>query len=698
MILRNILPLLLLPLLIGACSGKNKQAAGKQEYLAAAKKMSYNELQQKLKSDIAFLDQLMDSAKGVSLYLNFSISGSSGGSAAKSPDTAAPFLLPAAAAIQEEFALLKNSVLTEQYFALPQSGFRFSVNHNLEVIEGDDVQYTIDKVFTGGRELPLTQLKLQRVDSLQVQASYRYATAFDTVIIRKSDKDSVRYGDAGIQINERKDNEVTLSLPVAFNAKVIGYQAVSTDGVLMSPAGHSSMPVIGVSSAVIDELRDFKTKLARAGAQGNKEAAWAELEKIPEHAFESRNRVQQLLKEIDKIDQLEKSDLSFRETMQVIKKFQATYKNILGPREQTLELKFPADVDLVYLFVATRYDSLRQDVVAFNGEEQKGNEVYFDETENKYGIIDPHANIIIPATYERLTKQDEQYFVAQADTNETTYYLNIPEKKLEQIAADKKVVSQLSKALVVFSDKEDYEGVLRNNKEEVVPFKYDRISLTGDILVAEGSKRGRSFYEFYTTAGKKIDIEPIKKVITAPGSNNIVLQFSNKKYGVMNRQGEISITGKYSYIDFMTDHKSSFMIYAEAGPDGDRVYGTIAADGKTVSPAAYGYIGDLSEDMASFRSAEGNTDNPLYGFLNSQGRVQIPAKFDKVGDYIKGFAFVSLNNQLGLIDKSGTTVVTFPGSSKEAEVSILDPDKQANGACYEINGKLYNYKGEPVKK
>jgi hypothetical protein len=698
MTLRNVLALLLLPFFIGACSAKNKQTAtGKQEYLASVKKMSYDELKQRLKRDIAFLDQLIDSAKGVSLYLNFSISGSSGDKTVKSPDTAAHFQLPVASAIGEEFAILKNSVLAEQYFALPQSGFRFSVNHNLEVIDGDDVQYTIDKVFTGGRELPLTQLKLQRVDSMQIQASYSYATAYDTVVIRRSDKDSVRYGNVSIRINEQKDNEVTLSLPVALNNKVIGYQAVNSNDVLMSPSGHSSMPVIGVSYKVMGELDDFKASLAKAMVQSSKEAAWAELEKIPDHFFENRNRVEQLLKEMNKIDQLAESDLSFRETMQIIKKFQATYKNILGPREQTLELKFPGDMDQLYLFIATQYDSLRQNVIAFDASEQKGNEVYFDEAENKYGIIDPRSNIIIPAKFERLTKQDDQYFVAEVDTNETTYYLNIKEKKLEQIAADKKVVSQLTKELVVFSDKEDYEGVLRNNKEEVVPFKYDRISLTGDILVAEGSKRGRSFYEFYTTAGRKIDIEPIKKVVTAPGNNNIVLLFPNKKYGVINRQGEISISGKYPYINFLTDNKSSLMVYAEAGQDGDRIYGTIAADGKTVSPAAFSYIGDLNEGMVSFRLAANNEDRPLYGFLNGQGAVQIPAKFDKVGDYINGFALASLNNELGLIDRNGNTTVTFPGG-KEAEVTVLDRDKRTDDACYEINGKLYNYKGEPVKK
>ncbi len=88
-----------------------------------------------------------------------------------------------------------------------------------------------------------------------------------------------------------------------------------------------------------------------------------------------------------------------------------------------------------------------------------------------------------------MSKQDELYFTERVDTNEITWYLNSKEKQLEKISSGKKMSRQLNKELVVFLDKNDYEGVLRNNKDEIVPFKYNNITLAGEVLVAENSKR-----------------------------------------------------------------------------------------------------------------------------------------------------------------------------------------------------------------
>ncbi|PSK89811.1 WG repeat-containing protein [Taibaiella chishuiensis] len=698
MTLRRLLPVLLLPLYIGACSGKNAQAtAGKAEYINSLKDLSHKELQQRLKSEIAFMNALRDSARGVTLYLSFSISGSSGnGESGVKIDTAARFQLPAATAIVPEFASLKSGIIAEQRYALPQSGFEFSPDRRMEVIESDEISYRIDKVYTGGRELQPQQLKLQRADSLFLQASYRYPTAYDTLVIRKSDKDSVRYGNFSIGISAITGNEATLELPVAFNQQLIGYQASNAQGVLMKPTSYSSMPITGVASGVIAEIDAFREALKQALEQTSKEAALAEIGKIPEHAFTSRNRVQELLKSVQEIDKQEEADLPFKQLVQVIRQFKERYKDLLGPREQNLELKFQGDIDRIYLFVATRYDSFSQGLMAVNAYQQKGNNIFEDKTTGKYGIIDAASNIIIPARYNRLDKHDELYFTERVDTNEITWYLNSKEKKLEQIADGKKVSKQLDKDLVVFSDKAAYEGVLRNNKEEVVPFKYDNITLAGDVLVAEGSKRGRSFYEFYTTAGKKIDAGPVKKAITERGCNNIILVTPGNKYGIMNGKGQVSTQPRYERIEFITDYITTLAVYFETQGNGNTVYGIIDAEGKAITPANLDYIGDLKEDMIVFRST--GSPEKRYGYLNSKGQVQVPPRFDRAGDFIQGQALVSLNNRLCLVDKKGNTVFTFPGDVANAEVSVLDPKTDPHGAGYEINGKLYTPKGELIKK
>lgn len=34
----------------------------------------------------------------------------------------------------------------------------------------------------------------------------------------------------------------------------------------------------------------------------------------------------------------------------------------------------------------------------------------------------------------------------------------------------------------LFTNKEDYTGVLKNNENEIVPFKYDDITMAGNVL------------------------------------------------------------------------------------------------------------------------------------------------------------------------------------------------------------------------
>lgn len=63
----------------------------------------------------------------------------------------------------------------------------------------------------------------------------------------------------------------------------------------------------------------------------------------------------------------------------------------------------------------------------------EGNEVFFDEKSDRYGIIDKNSNIIIPATYEQLERKDNLYFTNRIDTIETSYFLDLKNKKLEKL-------------------------------------------------------------------------------------------------------------------------------------------------------------------------------------------------------------------------------------------------------------------------
>ena len=96
---------------------------------------------------------------------------------------------------------------------------------------------------------------------------------------------------------------------------------------------------------------------------------------------------------------------------------------------------------------------------------------------DRYGIIEQNSNIIIPATYEQLERKDNLYFTNRIDTIETSYFLDLKNKKLEKLPDNMSYKRTLNNDFSLFNNKEDYTGVLKNNKDEIIPFKYDDITM-----------------------------------------------------------------------------------------------------------------------------------------------------------------------------------------------------------------------------
>lgn len=70
----------------------------------------------------------------------------------------------------------------------------------------------------------------------------------------------------------------------------------------------------------------------------------------------------------------------------------------------------------------------------------------------------------------------------------------------------------------------------------------------------------------------------------------------------------------------------------------------------------YEVVGDLYDGLAWFGQYD-NNDNEVYGFIDTTGKVVIPAKYDTVGDFKDGIATVMINEKWGLIDKTGKEII-----------------------------------------
>lgn len=73
--------------------------------------------------------------------------------------------------------------------------------------------------------------------------------------------------------------------------------------------------------------------------------------------------------------------------------------------------------------------------------------------------------------------------------------------------------------------------------------------------------------------------------------------------------------------------------------------------------------------------------NGKYGFIDAQGQVAIPLKYDDVAEFRDGLAPVELNGKWGFIDTNGSIVIP-------CMYSYVEAFKENGLACVELNGKM----------
>jgi len=88
--------------------------------------------------------------------------------------------------------------------------------------------------------------------------------------------------------------------------------------------------------------------------------------------------------------------------------------------------------------------------------------------------------------------------------------------------------------------------------------------------------------------------------------------------------------------------------------------GFINTDGKLVIPAKFRDAGRFSEGLAPFENSKSK-----WGFINAKGNIAIPARFDWAISFSEGLALVQLGELWGYIDRTGKFAI--PPKFEEAE-------------------------------
>lgn len=122
-------------------------------------------------------------------------------------------------------------------------------------------------------------------------------------------------------------------------------------------------------------------------------------------------------------------------------------------------------------------------------------------------------------------------------------------------------------------------------------------------------------------------------------------------YGTINSEGKYIVTPRYGSISQFSEGLS-----AVTDKEGFRV---IDKSGKVITTKAYSFIGDFNNGRALFGTVAPN-GKYLYGYLDSEGKEVIPAKFESAGNFKSGKAVVRLSeSQYALIGINGNVLNVY---------------------------------------
>src|SRR5690606_37057826 len=307
--------------------------------------------------------------------------------------------------------------------------------------------------------------------------------------------------------------------------------------------------------------------------------------------------------------------------------------------------------------------------------------------------------IVIPAAYDELNRRSDLFFTERDKATFTTYRLDHDKKTMTALPKGLDFFDLLpgSNHLYLFHNEDRYVGVLDQDLSEIIPFRFAGGEQCGNVLVMNASHRGRPYKAFFTLEGKEISIP--EKVVQADCKGDfILLTTREKKTGVLNHQGELTVPFNYDidrHYGSLSDKLVAYRISRE-----DEKEGIINAQtGEIILPAEKGFhgIGRFYEGFATAGVISGY--DRFVGYIDEEGRVVIEPKFSAGTPFYRGMACVKdRDDKIHLINKQGQIVKTFPDVVSEGDsyyVSNYGRQIEFEGRIYyEINSRLYDEKGD----
>ena len=294
--------------------------------------------------------------------------------------------------------------------------------------------------------------------------------------------------------------------------------------------------------------------------------------------------------------------------------------------------------------VPQEYDSIS----AFEGEYAKV------VSNNKWGLIDKQGACVLPCKYDFLDDVVNNHIHVRVGNKD--YIISLDDNDVFEIGSVKTAIYYDDSCIVI----SDYLGALK---------VYGIVNRQGDVI------RKRDYDE----------IGPFKGEYAYLSTNKY--PYNNRKYGLINKKGEIVIEPQYFSLEF---NESNSLLVSESCKDrnGKAIYKNVNYCNETVLingtslvnlPERYSRGRDFNEGLAAVAIIKEEEDpfSPyrkrnmyLWGFINISTDEIIECIYDEVSDFMYGYSVASLSRKKGIINKLGESVVPFEYN----EIVILSKD------------------------
>jgi hypothetical protein len=234
--------------------------------------------------------------------------------------------------------------------------------------------------------------------------------------------------------------------------------------------------------------------------------------------------------------------------------------------------------------------------------------------------------------------------------------------------------------------------IRKNNKygavdltgKEIIPFKYDHVSIINNSISAELNEK----VSIIDISGK--EITPVKYDYVRFSNNGFIVS-QNGKSGFINKTGEIKIPLKY---DILSDFNLEGLFYV----NNNGLIGCIDTSGNEVIPIIYSQL-EQSSNGYSF-----STSNGVCGFINYDGEYKKPSNYipSEVVCIDDSYLVIEKSGKKGVIDYNGNVIIPIKFDYIDIDTKAghaivgFKSNQYTNGMGSLIEAGYWNLQGEQI--